>query len=223
MSAGWYEPVEIPSAPVYVVGCDLAQTHDYTGISVLERLGTPATTAVRHLDRFRDRPYTDIARHVRGLVTALRSPRPRPDVSVVVDGTGIGAAVVDVMREAEIDATIVSVIIHGGDRTSSEHGTLRVPKRDLVSSVAVALQAGTLKIAPDLTLAPVLTEELSRFRMKFTRTGHDSYEAWRESDHDDLVLSVSLGLWYAETYGSGQFQALPAATLAVLSSWVDDP
>jgi hypothetical protein len=29
-------------------------------------------------------------------------------------------------------------------------------------------------------------------------TGHDSYEAWRESIHDDLVLAVSLACWYGE-------------------------
>jgi hypothetical protein len=30
-------------------------------------------------------------------------------------------------------------------------------------------------------------------------TGHDSYEAWREEAHDDLVLAVSLACWYAFT------------------------
>jgi hypothetical protein len=27
---------------------------------------------------------------------------------------------------------------------------------------------------------------------------HDSYNAWRESIHDDLVLAVALAAWYAE-------------------------
>ena len=29
-------------------------------------------------------------------------------------------------------------------------------------------------------------------------TGHDSYEAWREGDHDDLVLSLALAVWYGQ-------------------------
>ena len=29
------------------------------------------------------------------------------------------------------------------------------------------------------------------------QTGHDSYEAWRERDHDDLVLAVAFASWYA--------------------------
>lgn len=28
-------------------------------------------------------------------------------------------------------------------------------------------------------------------------TGHDSYEAWREGDHDDLVLAAALAAWKA--------------------------
>lgn len=29
-------------------------------------------------------------------------------------------------------------------------------------------------------------------------TGHDSYEAWRDGDHDDLVLSLAMACWFAE-------------------------
>jgi hypothetical protein len=31
-------------------------------------------------------------------------------------------------------------------------------------------------------------------------TAHDSYEAWREGDHDDLVLSVALARWAGERF-----------------------
>jgi hypothetical protein len=45
----------------------------------------------------------------------------------------------------------------------------------------------------------VLERELQHFKVKInTQTGHDSYEAWRESDHDDLVLAIALSLWFAE-------------------------
>jgi hypothetical protein len=29
-------------------------------------------------------------------------------------------------------------------------------------------------------------------------TAHDSYSAWREADHDDLVLSVAMACWFGE-------------------------
>jgi hypothetical protein len=32
-------------------------------------------------------------------------------------------------------------------------------------------------------------------------TGHESPEAWRERDHDDLVLAVALAVWCGERCG----------------------
>ena len=57
---------------------------------------------------------------------------------------------------------------------------------------------GTLKVAGDLELWPTLRQELLTFRRKVSlATGHDSYEHWRESDHDDLVLATALACWQA--------------------------
>ncbi len=43
-----------------------------------------------------------------------------------------------------------------------------------------------------------LREELLNFRRKQNvRTAHISYEHWRESDHDDLVLAAALACWKA--------------------------
>ena len=43
-----------------------------------------------------------------------------------------------------------------------------------------------------------LIQELSNFKVKITTKGNDTYEAWREGQHDDLVLSVALACWYGE-------------------------
>ncbi len=34
--------------------------------------------------------------------------------------------------------------------------------------------------------------------MKITLAGNDTYEAWREGDHDDLVLAAAMAAWYGE-------------------------
>ena len=74
-----------------------------------------------------------------------------------------------------------------------------MPKRNLVSALQVAFSTGRLKIAKGLDLAKVLKEELLNFRMKINlATGHDSYEAWREGEHDDLVLAAALAVWAAD-------------------------
>jgi hypothetical protein len=35
-------------------------------------------------------------------------------------------------------------------------------------------------------------------------TAHDSYSAWRERDHDDLVLATALCTWWWEHRGARQ-------------------
>lgn len=107
----------------------------------------------------------------------------------------MGAPVVDLLRQA--GAYPVPVTITGGDTTSKDEDGFRVPKRDLVTTVQVLLQTERLKCAklPDW---PALEAELLNFQVKIsTVTAHDSYGAWREGAHDDLVLAVALACWWA--------------------------
>ena len=193
----------------YYVGLDLGQANDYTAIAVLEeaKLGKRGESPlhVRHLER----PplgtyYPEQVARVKELVSSpeLSEERIHPwsrEVvrsfpELVVDATGVGRPVVDMLRKEGLSFS--PVLITGGDIEHHEHGYWRVPKRNLVSSVQVALQSGQLKIAEDLELAETLRKELLNFRVKVNiSTAHDSYEAWREGDHDDLVLAVALACW----------------------------
>lgn len=74
-----------------------------------------------------------------------------------------------------------------------------MPKRELVGTLVMLFQSERLKIADGLAEGPVLVNELVNFKVKVNlATGHDSYEAWRESVHDDLVLAVALACWHGE-------------------------
>lgn len=116
---------------------------------------------------------------------------------LVLDLTGTGRPIWDMFREAGLQP--VGVTIHGGDAVSRDGHGWRVPKRELVSVVSAGLQSRRLQIAAGLPLADVLRHELQNFRITIDpRTAHDSYAAWRESDHDDLVLSVAMGAWYRD-------------------------
>ena len=121
----------------------------------------------------------------------------------------------------------ISVWIHGGDSVSHEGRTYRVPKRDLVGVLQVLFQSGRIKVAGSLKEGETLLRELQNFRAKINiSTGHDSYEAWRESDHDDLVLAVALAAWYAargarpRPYG-GATVAVPRRTDGLLRGFND--
>jgi hypothetical protein len=184
--------------PTHTIAVDLGQFSDYTALTVIASQAElrPIPHQVRHLDRWRGKPYTDLIPVLRTLVGALRTPVKRP--TLVIDQTGVGVAVVDQIRAAKLDAKLIAISIHGGDKVTRDGDIYRVPKRDLVGAVAVALQGERLKFAAELPLLPVLREELAKFKVKINpETAHDSYAAWREGDHDDCVLSVALGVWWA--------------------------
>ena len=90
----------------------------------------------------------------------------------------------------------IAITITGGDSVTYDHGW-RVPKRDLVGGVQVLLQTDRLKFSADIPAVPQLVQELLAFRVKIDPlTAHDSYGAWREGAHDDLVLAVAVTTWW---------------------------
>jgi len=199
--------------PEFLIGLDLGQRHDFTALSVVERrdVAGGAEYDVVHLARWRDVSYTAVPEAVRAVTRRIAEAealsgagwalRPPPAVSLVVDQTGVGVAVVDILRAAGLDP--ISVIIHGGDATvRASDREWRTPKRELAGVVQVLLQGRRLRIVERLPLAATLRAEMENFRAKIDlTTGHDSYAAgadWRQGAHDDLVLSVALAAWYGE-------------------------
>ena len=93
---------------------------------------------------------------------------------------------------------------HGITITAGQNAALvapqkyRVPKRDLVASLQVRFQNRTIWIAKGLPHAELLRKEALAFRAKISASGHDTYEAWREQEHDDLVLAAAMGTWFCE-------------------------
>jgi hypothetical protein len=127
---------------------------------------------------------------------ALMSRPALRGASLVTDATGVGVAVLDLLRDANLDP--IPITITAGDRATYEGGHHRVPKRDLVAVVQVLLQTERLTIAAALPEAEVLVQELLGFEVRITSAGNDSFGAWREGMHDDLVLAVALACWLGE-------------------------
>jgi hypothetical protein len=183
----------------FILGLDLGQTKDFTALAVLECQAPETGTekpdyALRHLRRFPlGTPYTEI---VPALATLVRSG-PLAESPVVVDQTGVGRAVVDLMRR-EI-GWVVPVTITGGHAvTVTEERSFLVPKKELVTCLQVVLQSRRLRIARGLHEAAVLVRELQQFQVKITAAANETFGVWREGQHDDLVLAVALACWWAE-------------------------
>ena len=201
-----------------IVGLDLGQAKDWTAFDVLEVLAGPGASqpryAIRAMDRWHPRRYQDVVDRVERMLPTLREGAHvlnrdgrrydyvRPNVTLVLDRTGVGRAVGDLFTEAALDLSLQLVSIHGGDQvTKDPDGGWRVPKRDLAGAVSLVLQGDRLDVPEQLPAADVLKAELKNFRARIGANGHDSYGAgddWREGNHDDLVLAVALSLWWGE-------------------------
>lgn len=184
----------------FIAGLDLGQVNDYSALTIFERFNKaePVQYQLRYLDRFkRGMSYPDQIDRVVKIIN--RSPL-RDNCTLIIDGTGVGRPVVDMFREARIPVPIKAITITGGNSVSEGEtkNDYRVPKRDLVSALQVLLQSKRLKIAENVKHAETLVEELMNFKVSIGVSGHDSYEAWREGTHDDLVLSAAMACWYGE-------------------------
>jgi len=179
--------------PIFYFGLDLAQSHDHTALCVLKRHRNPATYTVIGLKRFPlGTSYVEITDYV---LKRIESPETQPNL-LVVDATGVGAPIVDLLRKP--DHRIVAVQIHGGDKVSEDRYYIRTPKRDLVANLQILFQTKRLRIASRLLESQMLVRELLVFQTKISEAGRDLYGSWREGTHDDLVLAVSLAAWAGE-------------------------
>ena len=199
----------------FFVGLDLGQKQDYTAIAVVER--TVVMTGeidgatyeriqethfgLRYLERVKlGTSYPAIVERVREVVQAR-------DLSgkctLVVDATGVGGPVMDLLQAARLECWIIPVVITGGERATQSGGTWRVPKRDLVMGLQVMFEERELEIAESLPDAATLVTELMSMRVKISPAGHDTYGAAsgaREGPHDDLVLAAALAAWRAKVW-----------------------
>ncbi len=201
-----------------IIGIDLGQTQDYTAISVLEKYQTyKAWPNENDKDgkpfyhcRFLERvalgtSYPAIVRRTEQAYINLYEQFEKRPV-LVIDNTGVGRPIFDMFKE--IDLHPVGIGIHGGSAVSRLDGRRwSVPKRDIIAYLQALNQSERLIVSPKLALRETFIYELLNIRVKINiSTGHDSYEAWREGDHDDIVLAVGCGAWWGR-YLDRQFTA----------------
>jgi len=194
----------IPRDP-FVCGLDLGKFAGHSALAVLQRVESfgprdPVTFAhphswslqVRHLQRFPlGLSYPVIVDRVAEIVSR---PEIHSQGALVVDATGLGAPVVDLLRKARLPVRLVPIVITSGEQLSAAHGNLRVPRANLIAALSLGLQLDRLHVAAAIPGSHLLFQELLRFQIR--PTAADSASA-RDSEHDDLVLSVALANWYA--------------------------
>jgi hypothetical protein len=236
-NTGETQPRRMPtySPRRYSVGVDLGQANDPTAIAVLERTVVPPQTALFapvgkspgnrlvegdvvfdlvYLKRPKlGTPYDVIAKRVADLICELEPEGAFGElgqVTLSVDGTGVGRGVVDMLdsefkRRGAGSKSVPRVdfrrcAITGSQTTlkrpDRSNGYWSVPKRDLVFAAVASFQQGKIRIAKDIKDREQLVHELKNYRRTTNiATGNMAFEPWRESDHDDLLFATCLALW----------------------------
>ena len=202
----------------YTFGLDLGQARDYSALIVAERVqvligrGEDVTfdPDVRVADTYHVRgiqrwelgtPYDAVVADVADL---FQQPDMRR-AQLVLDRTGVGGAVADMFTTAwqldklgdcrPLPVTLTAGFSQRGG--AQGWGGPTAHKGDLVQRLYTLFEGGRLKLPLGLPFAEQLTKEIRAFRPKQnTRTGNLSFEAERESDHDDLVIALALAVWW---------------------------
>ena len=192
----------------FAIALDLGQTGDPSALAVVEEVtltyeGRDRFTGsriearelhVRHLQRWQlGTPYYSVADDV---VTMERRPPLNSRAPLLVDATGVGRPLVEILQQRGLRCPLVPVTLHGGANVTRSADGVGLPKRDLVASLVESIECGALRIAPALAEAGQLRKELVGFRQKVTGRGSASYEAMSEAVHDDLVNAVGLAVWH---------------------------
>lgn len=205
--------------PVFVtVGCDLGQRRDPTAVCVTEaqlrptgRVLVSATHgdgsvtespelavffAVRFLERQElGTSYPDVAARLAGIVGKLERSLPDARLSLVMDSTGVGLPVVEMVRVAlqGCRCLVTGAVLTGSERMEGSVGRreLRVGKLHLVSTLQALLQQGRIGL-PDTGEARQLAVELLDFELRVNENANLVSGAFRTGAHDDLVVALGL-------------------------------
>jgi hypothetical protein len=163
---------------------------DWIGTDLIQRLGAPKY-AVRHLERFKlGLPYTAIATLVK-----QRMIGPLRGMPLIVDFTGVGRPVCDLLRERGVEGIIPVLVTGGHAETTADDGVRHTSKLILMSCLQAAFHANELKIASSLPESRTLLTELADFRVNYTASGNVTMDA-RSGRHDDLLFSLALAVWF---------------------------
>jgi len=184
------------------VGVDLGQRGSHTAIVVLERFEvapdyTDALRGVgmkwRYVVRAAERvklgtPYSEVVKRVKRIVEQMAL---KGRCVLVVDGTGVGVPVVELMREVGMGCLIQAIVITSGQNATSGS----VPRAELVTKMQLMAQRGELEIAGGCGYLEELKRELVHLQLA---GGGSSSSRDGARENDDLALALALACWRAK-------------------------
>ncbi len=211
----------------YICAVDIAKKRDYTTIQIYrdaksaihhpEESGRP-DQIVSFLDlvyqaKLQAIRYTEQARIVYDLLNRIKMLH---NTQLLVDGTGVGEAVVDIMRETGLNP--LPIVFTGGTSVrpvyeefgkvfggSSSQAFARaqvlkeihVPKEDLVHAGMLMIQQKRIRLAQQLNHEDDFKRQMESFKGKVNEaTGRRKFENESDDIHDDFVVTFLMAAWW---------------------------
>jgi len=209
----------------YAVVFDIAKRRDFTAGFVVRQtpeivpgnpaLGSPDriinTLDILHIDKFNGLTYPEMVEKI-----ALRVGHAdlQDNCDLLVDGTGVGEAAVDLLRDRGLQP--IPVIFTAGNQvqtifwdfggvfgqkqglsTTRSIKEIHVPKADLVDAGKLLAQQDRVRCDEDIKWAMDFRDQLGGFRGKVNeKTGRVRFEAEAEDIHDDLIVCYLMSAWW---------------------------
>lgn len=210
------------SRETLIAGLDLGKNADFSVLVVVGRtvLAKPVSKrrhayAIRWLQTWElGTRYTATNPNEPSVIGDVKKRFDSPKLAwapLAVDYTGVGMAVVEQVQAARVKARLHPVCITSGHNIQTNEQTKdrswHVPKTELIGNLTVLLENDLLKWEKPgspmaLPLIVRFEKELASFREFITRKKNVTYGA-ESSQHDDIVLAVSLACFLGEKTGFG--------------------
>lgn len=164
------------------------------------------------IEKFNDVSYDMIAETIRARVGHELLAN---NSELLIDGTGVGSAVVDLLRAMNLAPIPIIFTASGqvrevhaefGKMFDSAPGSFRplqvvkelhVPKVDLVGAGRLILEQGRLRVAKGLRWAGDLEKQLMAFKGKVNEKTQRTSFGDEGDAHDDMVVCLLMAAWWA--------------------------
>ena len=200
-------PLWFPHSHFYIA-LDFGKLQDHSALTLLEYRVIPTGT----LDPYTRQPLFRRELHLR-LIERFPLHTPFLQVlarvsrlaqhyaiqhhgSLIVDATGLGDPLVELIQAQRLPLNFVPVKITSGLQVTRSTAGHNVPKSILIARLEFLLEHGHLLIAAEASQSDLLRHELMHFERKLHPGGRTTFAAG-STNHDDLVMSLSLAGWWA--------------------------
>ena len=203
--------IELPST-TYIISQDIAQTVDDTCTAVFRVTpeiirGSAEGRIAYYLDKIylslQKIKYTELPIYTRELMDAFSVNN---DVTLVVDGTGVGLPVFDMYDEAGLDP--LKIVFTSGNNVSTQSGIrssfskfgqiqgFTVPKDNLKDALVLVMEQGVIRRASNLDYKAQEELQYKNFVGRFNeKTKYVKYGNSEDKIHDDIICADMMASW----------------------------